>query len=76
MRAFSGLREMSAAGDSVKDRIRQRLRAYDDVDLHPHLGDTSHVPEFRWRQYMLPDDQKLLEPDSCPFRVWPPLQQR
>ncbi|MEV5837166.1 YqcI/YcgG family protein [Nocardia sp. NPDC052112] len=69
LRVFEGLDAMSVAGDRAKHKVRERLRAYDDVGPHPHLGDTLHIPDFKWRQYMLPDDQQLLEPKSCPFQV-------
>jgi FPC/CPF motif-containing protein YcgG len=60
---------MSVAGDRAKHKVRGRLHAYDEVGPHPHLGDTLHIPDCEWRQYMLPDDQQLLEPQSCPFQV-------
>ena len=53
----------------AKHKVRKRLHAYDDVGPHPHMGDTLLIPQFKWRQYMLPDDQQLIEPKSCPFQV-------
>ncbi len=69
LRVFEGLDAMSVAGDRAKHKVRERLHTYDEVGPHPHLGDTLHIPDFKWRQYMLPDDQQLLEPQSCPFQV-------
>jgi hypothetical protein len=58
-RVFEGLSGTSPAGQAAKKRVRGRLPGYDAVPVHPHLGDDEHSSVFKWRQYMLPDDQQV-----------------
>jgi len=67
-RVFTGLGGSTAAGRRAKRRIRAALAGYDAVPAHPHLGDAEHSSSAKWRQYLLPDDQSLYPPDTCPFR--------
>lgn len=68
-RVFENLSGSSPAGKAAKQQVRRRLASYDDVPVHPHLGDDQHSSVFKWRQYMLPDDQTTLPPEACPFTV-------
>jgi FPC/CPF motif-containing protein YcgG len=67
-RVFDGLSGTSVAGTSAKEQVRQALLAYDSVPVHPHLGVTGSSSRYKWRQYALPDDQRELPADGCP---WP-----
>lgn len=67
-RVFTGLAGSTAAGRQAKRRIRAALAAYDAVPAHPHLGDAERSSSAKWRQYLLPDDQSVYRPDTCPFR--------
>jgi uncharacterized protein len=66
-RVFDGLAGSTAAGKAAKRRIRERLVSYDALAPHPHLGNPLHSSTFKWRQYALPDDQRTLPEDACPF---------
>ncbi|MEO3814444.1 YqcI/YcgG family protein [Sphaerisporangium sp. B11E5] len=66
-RVFTGLSGTNAAGQGAKRLIRDRMRTYDTVPPHPHLGDAGGSSTHKWRQYFLPDDQSLLPEDGCPF---------
>jgi FPC/CPF motif-containing protein YcgG len=66
-RVFEGLSGSSPAGRAAKARVRERLVDYDTIGPHPHLGDPRHSSEFKWRQYMLPDDEQILPERACPF---------
>lgn len=68
-RVFEGLSGSSPAGKAAKRKVRQQLRGYDAVGVHPHLGDPMHSSVFKWRQYMLPDDDRILGEADCPFRT-------
>jgi FPC/CPF motif-containing protein YcgG len=67
-RVFTGLGGATPAGQAAKRRIRAALRAYDGSPPHPHLGDPGGSSTYKWRQYVLPDDQTILPEDGCPFR--------
>lgn len=50
----------------VRDRIRQRLRAWDLTPPHPDLGLYGDPGNREWKQYCLPDDETPLL-GACPF---------
>jgi len=66
-RVFEGLSGSTLAGQTAKRHVRSRLIGYDAVPPHSHLGDDQHSSVFKWRQYMLPDDQHARDPGECPF---------
>jgi uncharacterized protein len=66
-RVFEGISGSSKAGRAAKRQVRDQLGRYDQIPPHPHLGDAEHSSVFKWRQYLLPDDQQPLDPDACPF---------
>lgn len=66
-RVFEGLSGATASGQLAKQHIRERLERYDAVGPHPHLGDPLHSSTHKWRQYLLPDDQRIVPADACPF---------
>lgn len=66
-RVFARLSGSTPAGQAAKRQIRRGLLGYDAVPLHPHLGDEQHSSVYKWRQYMLPDDQRVWDPAACPF---------
>nr|CTQ90757.1 hypothetical protein [Kibdelosporangium sp. MJ126-NF4] len=66
-RVFEGLSGSTPAGQAAKAQVRDGLLRYDTVEPHPHLGDPLHSSVFKWRQYVLPDDQRILPEQGCPF---------
>jgi FPC/CPF motif-containing protein YcgG len=66
-RVFEGLSGSSAAGQAAKRQIRGRLAHYDLVGPHPHLGDAEHSSVYKWRQYFLPDDNRIFGERACPW---------
>ncbi|MYW17013.1 hypothetical protein GT039_15800 [Streptomyces sp. SID2955] len=66
-RVFDGLSGSTVAGQAAKRRIRAALEHYDTVPPHPYLGDPMYSSVHKWRQYALPDDQSVGEPEKCPF---------
>ena len=67
LRVFEGIGGSSPAGKSSRNRVRTLLADYDLAPLHPHLADPKIAKTFRWRQYVLPDDQRVLPEGGCPF---------
>lgn len=67
-RVFEGLSGSSVAGKAAKGQIRRRLSDYDTAAAHPHLGDPQFSSTFKWRQYFLPDDDRILPEQACPWR--------
>jgi len=66
-RVFDGLAGSTVAGRAAKRRVRAALEGYDQAPIHPHLGDPMHSSTFKWRQYMLPDDESVTDELACPF---------
>ncbi|MDA2813557.1 YqcI/YcgG family protein [Nocardiopsis sp. RSe5-2] len=73
-RVFEGIGGSTPAGRSAKRRIRAGLAGYDTVAPHPHMGDPRRSSTHKWRQYALPDDTAVADPQACPFR--PPASRR
>ena len=71
MRAFEGLITATNTWQSAKEKIRARLELYDGMPIHPHLGDLTQPPSYRWRWAILPDDQRTAPHDTCPYRAQP-----
>lgn len=51
----------------VRQRIHKRMRAYDDMPVHPDIGFYGQATNHEWKQYALPDDN-LPDQGLCPFR--------
>lgn len=53
-------------GKQVRKVIRKRLLAYDDISIHPDIGDYGTKDSYEWRQYMLPEtnDESVVR---CPI---------
>jgi uncharacterized protein len=64
---FEGLEADTPRGAAVRRVIRERLRAYDDVEPSPELGAYGDPANREWRQYFLPDDNQESVP-RCPFQ--------
>jgi hypothetical protein len=64
---FEGLGGSTIAGQAAKRLIRERLDRYDAVPAHLHLGDPERSSQHKWRQYALPDDAAVSDPDGCPI---------
>ncbi|WP_053217505.1 YqcI/YcgG family protein [Virgibacillus senegalensis] len=54
---------------SIKEKIRERLTAYDEVPPHPDLNTYGQEDNFEAKQYFLRDDQTSSQ--SCPFHQRP-----
>ncbi|QXE00214.1 YqcI/YcgG family protein [Terribacillus sp. DMT04] len=50
---------------AIKNKIRQRIRAYDSNDVHPDLNAYGNKDNLEWKQYFLHDDNS--SPAQCPF---------
>lgn len=53
---------------NVRERIRARLRAWDEIGPHPNLGLYGDRSNREWKQYCLPDDDMPVE-GECPFQT-------
>ncbi|MFP7169347.1 YqcI/YcgG family protein [Terribacillus sp. 7520-G] len=53
------------AAASIKQKIRGRITAYDDNDIHPDLNAYGNPDNHEWKQYFLHDDNT--SPSKCPF---------
>jgi FPC/CPF motif-containing protein YcgG len=49
----------------IKSQVRERLRKYDSIDIHPDLNTYGKEDNYEWRQYFLRDDDTSLS--KCPF---------
>ncbi|WP_408959589.1 YqcI/YcgG family protein [Natrinema sp. 74] len=52
---FEGLTGLDDDGQEARTIIRDRLAAYDDVEMHPDAGDFVDSRKREWKQYMLPE---------------------
>ncbi|SNZ10256.1 hypothetical protein SAMN05421503_1644 [Terribacillus aidingensis] len=50
---------------AIKNKIRQRIRAYDSNEVHPDLNAYGNNDNLEWKQYFLHDDNT--SPARCPF---------
>lgn len=66
-RIFDGLFGNTPPGQIAKKTVRDRLIAYDGQPPHPHLGSAEQQCDYKWRQYVMPDDLEVLPVDKCPF---------
>lgn len=66
-RIFAGLSGNTLPGQIAKKTVRDRLVAYDGQPPHPHLGSAEQQCDYKWRQYVMPDDLEAVPVDSCPF---------
>lgn len=64
---FEGLEADTPRGDTARRVIRERLRAYDDIEPSPELGAYGDIGNREWKQYFLPDNEETTLP-ACPFR--------
>jgi uncharacterized protein len=64
---FEGLEAGTLRGATMRRVIRERLRAYDQVEPSPELGAYGDAANREWRQYFLPDDNQASFP-RCPFQ--------
>ncbi|PEN12698.1 hypothetical protein CN630_33370, partial [Bacillus wiedmannii] len=42
-------------GKQVRKVIRKRLLAYDNISMHPDIGDYGAENSHEWKQYILPE---------------------
>ncbi|MFC7157332.1 YqcI/YcgG family protein [Halomarina halobia] len=55
---FEGLGAETVEGQRARRAIRARLRAYDDVEPHPDIGDYTDPTSYEWKQYFLPESNE------------------
>lgn len=51
--------------ERVKTKIRQRLKNYDKIGIHPSLNTYGETNNLEWKQYFLRDDETA--PMKCPY---------
>lgn len=56
----------NANGTAVRERVRERLRQWDNTGVHPDLGVYGDSANREWKQYFLPDDMQPVT-GKCPF---------
>jgi len=49
----------------IKSQVRNRLKHYDAINIHPDLNTYGNNDNYEWRQYFLRDDDTSLS--KCPF---------
>ena len=64
--AFSGIEGNTEEGRFARDKVRERLRQWDQVAPHPELGWLGDPDNREWKQYFLADDQSPA-PGRCPM---------
>lgn len=56
------------AGKQARRVIRDRMTDYDDVSLHPHIGNFGDPESREWKQYLLPKhNSESIE--MCPLNI-------
>ncbi|GEO27064.1 hypothetical protein AAC03nite_28490 [Alicyclobacillus acidoterrestris] len=63
---FDDIHQNTAYGRRLKQAIRRRLAAYDEVPIHPALGWYGEAENHEWQQYFLRDNESM--PTQCPFK--------
>jgi uncharacterized protein len=64
---FEGIAAGTPRGDAARRTIRARLRAFDEVEPSPRLGNYGDPDNREWRQYFLPEgDTDAVA--QCPFQ--------
>jgi FPC/CPF motif-containing protein YcgG len=64
---FEGLEPDQPRGAAARRVIRRRLRAFDETEPSPHLGNYGDPWNREWRQYFLPDDNESELSSACPL---------
>jgi FPC/CPF motif-containing protein YcgG len=64
---FSAFMPGNPIGVKVRSNIRRKLKAYDEVPVHPALGDEQGYLEHPWKHFFLPDEDEPVT-GKCPFR--------
>lgn len=64
---FDGLTGDTPAGKHARSLIQGWLETYDEVGVHPDLGDWEDDHSHEWKQYLLPDDQR--RQSDCPLEI-------
>ncbi|WP_340968905.1 YqcI/YcgG family protein, partial [Bacillus sp. PPSBB_11] len=55
-------------GQKMSQLVRKRLKAYDQVDVHPSLKWYGDPTNHEWKQYFLPDEEAEKPASAkCPF---------
>ncbi|UOE92501.1 YqcI/YcgG family protein [Alkalihalobacillus sp. LMS39] len=57
--------ENKAYANKIKQKIRNRLEAYDEITPHSELKQYGDDDNYEWKQYFLRDDHS--NPSVCPF---------
>ncbi|GAA0136822.1 YqcI/YcgG family protein [Paenibacillus sp. YSY-4.3] len=63
------LEEFNASGEAaahIRNKIRERILAYDAASIHPDLNSYGSGDNFEWKQYFLGDDSAP-SASRCPF---------
>lgn len=55
------------AAVQIKAKIRERITAYDELDIHPDLHFYGSEDNYEWKQYFLNDDNTSTKDSKCPF---------
>ncbi|MCK5905588.1 MAG: YqcI/YcgG family protein, partial [Gammaproteobacteria bacterium] len=56
------------AGEKSKKIVREILKSYDDIDVHPELGTYGDEKNKEWLQYYLSDTNET-NGKKCPFQL-------
>lgn len=68
--SFFGIEGDSVAGVAARRKTRELLARWDQLPPHPDLGIFGDPANREWKQYFLPDDQRLSR-GKCPFASAP-----
>lgn len=65
-RIFEGLKGTEKSGVMSRDKVRERVRKWDQLPKHPNIGHYGDKDHREWKQFFIGDD---IEPISgkCPF---------
>lgn len=65
-RIFAGLDGDSKAGALSRERVRERVEAWDRLPKHPNISHYGDVEHREWKQYFIGDDAEPIL-GGCPF---------
>ncbi|MDR6226177.1 YqcI/YcgG family protein [Desmospora profundinema] len=64
---FAAFMPGKSAGVKARRNIRAKIDAYDEIPIHPALGDEQGSIQHPWQHFFLPDDNEPVQ-GKCPFQ--------
>lgn len=66
-RIFDGLEGDSRGGSMSREKVRERVEAWDQLPKHPNISHYGDIDHREWKQYFIGDDAEPIK-GKCPFQ--------